>query len=215
MTNQVRVFLSSTFLDFSRERELVHTEVVPTMKEMCRHFGLSSQLSDLRWGVTDKDINQNRTAVICLEEVDLCRRVSPELNFLLLLGDRCGSRFIPDRVPAQSFATLLSDLARACPGDASSRTLAEQLRMLFPPRGLTRAGVLLRDESPSAQAVAEIFLKDSAIAQSLASFSCDDAATEELRKSLAFSLTHQEILRSGAIESDQRNEGVVAIIRTL
>jgi hypothetical protein len=51
MTNQVRVFLSSTFRDFARERELVHTEVVPTLDEMCRHFGLLFELSDLRWGL--------------------------------------------------------------------------------------------------------------------------------------------------------------------
>lgn len=215
MRNQVRVFLSSTFLDFGRERELVHTEVVPTLDEMCRHFGLSLEISDLRWGVTAKDVDQNRTAAICLNEVDLCRQVSPEVNFLLLLGDRVGSRFIPDRVSAQALETLLAELARASPQDDQARTLAERLRMLFPARGLTRAGVLLRDDSLSAKVLAETILEDPATARSLTSFSCADPSVEELRRSFAFSLTHQEVLHSGAIASRDRNEGAIAIIRTL
>jgi tetratricopeptide (TPR) repeat protein len=215
MTNQVRVFLSSTFLDFVRERELVHTEVAPTLEEMCRHYGLSFELSDLRWGVTDRDVKQNRTVAICLKEVDLCRHVSPELNFLLLLGDRAGSRFIPEQVSARALETLLSDLARIYPQDTQASTLAERLRKLFPIRGLTHAGALLRDDSQSSQVIAEKVLKDPATAQSLISFSCDDPHAESLRISLAFSITHQEILRSGAIASQDCNEGAIAIIRTL
>lgn len=215
MTNQVRVFLSSTFLDFGRERELVHTQVLPTLDEMCRHFGLSIELSDLRWGVTAKDVDQNRTAAICLDEVDLCRQVSPELNFLLLLGDRVGSHFIPDRVSAEALSTLLAELSHAGVQDVQGRMLAKRLRRLFPASGLTRAGVLLLDDSSSAQALAKAVLEDLATARPLASFSCADPSAEGLRISLAFSLTHQEVLRSRSIALQDRNEGAIAIIRTL
>ena len=118
MSNQIRVFLSSTFLDFGRERELIHTEVMPLLEEMCRHFGLTLELSDLRWGVTARDVDQNRTARICLDEVDVCRAVSPEANFFVLLGDRVGSRFVPDRVSARALGLLLAALGRAGPHDA-------------------------------------------------------------------------------------------------
>jgi tetratricopeptide (TPR) repeat protein len=215
MTNQIRVFLSSTFVDFARERELVHAEVVPTLEAMCRHFGLSLELSDLRWGVTVKDIDQNRTATICLEEVDLCRQVSPELNFLLLLGDRVGSRFIPEQVSAHTLETLLAELARVVSPGSEAHILIERLRLLFPTYRMNRAGVLLRDDSPSAQALTKTFLQDPTAARLLTSFSCADPSVEELRRTLAYSLTHQEVFRSRALAQPDRNEGAIAIIRAL
>jgi hypothetical protein len=113
MSSQVRVFLSSTFQDFARERELIHAQVIPTIGEMCRHYGLSFELCDLRWGVTARDVNHNRTVQICLDEVDFCRAVSPELNFVLLLGDRVGSRFLPDTVPSVALDLLMVLVRRA------------------------------------------------------------------------------------------------------
>ena len=80
---------------------------------MCRHFGLLLEFSELSWRVTAKDVDPNRTTAIYLEEADVCRRVSPELNFLLLLDDRGGSRCVPEQISAQAFEALLAELQQA------------------------------------------------------------------------------------------------------
>jgi hypothetical protein len=182
MSNQVRVFLSSTFIDFARERELIHENVAPTLDEMSRHFGLAFELSDLRWGVTAKDVQENRTVAICLNEVDYCRQVSPELNFLDLLGDRAGSRFIPNEVPGQVLLTFLDELATTNTPDLA--ILAAQLRSLFPAENSTRNGMLVRDNSPTGQQLAKNILNELNLLNSFAEFTCSDVAAEELRRSL-------------------------------
>lgn len=195
MTNLIRLFLSSTFLDFTLERRLIHELVMPPLEEMARYFGLSLQVSDLRWGVTIRDIELNRTVDLCLDEVDVCRSTSPELNFLVLLGDRAGSRFVPEKVSRETLADLL---ARHAGFDALE--WLEAVRQGDPD---------LRDPRTVAGALAS----DPAAARLLTTFSCLDPETEKLRVALAYSLTHREILRSGALDQSAPNAGVFAILR--
>src|SRR5262249_20573037 len=93
--------------DFAAERALIHDEIVPAVSDLCRHYGLVFRLVDLRWGVTRLDVEEARTVPLCLEEVDACRRASPELNFLSLLGDRYGSRIVPSNLPWKQFTEML------------------------------------------------------------------------------------------------------------
>ena len=47
-----RLFISSTFNDFRREREVLQTKVFPEVREYCASQGYIFQPIDLRWGVS-------------------------------------------------------------------------------------------------------------------------------------------------------------------
>lgn len=49
-----RLFISSTFSDFSEERKLLQTEVFPEIKTYCSKNNLNFQAIDLRWGVSNE-----------------------------------------------------------------------------------------------------------------------------------------------------------------
>jgi tetratricopeptide (TPR) repeat protein len=213
VTNEVRIFVSSTFVDFERERQLLHEEVKPTLDDMSRHFGLNLELSDFRWGVTSADLAHHRTAALCLREVDLCRRLSPEANFLILLGDRAGSRVFPASVPRETFTTLCGELRSKAP-PREARDVEEMLRQIFQTDARPRADALLRDLSEAGIQLADTLMRNPAAIGCLMSFACVDPRVEAFRQSLALSITHREILRSGVLSEGDRNRGAVAIIRT-
>jgi hypothetical protein len=186
VSNQVRVFLSSTSIDLERERALIHQEVRPTLDDMARHFGLGPEISDLRWGVTRFDLAQQRTAALCLREVDLCRRISPEANFLVLLGDRAGSRVLPASVPYPVPQELRADLATRC-ALVERRDVDELLRLIFSTRSALDPMLVLRDTSDAAVRAAETQLLSPAATSCLMSFGCDVPHVGQFRQSLALS----------------------------
>ncbi len=53
-TKTFRLFISSTFNDFRREREVLQTEVFPHIKEYCSKKGYAFQPIDLRWGINEE-----------------------------------------------------------------------------------------------------------------------------------------------------------------
>ena len=109
----IRLFISSTFTDFVFERDVLQRAVFPRLRALCAAQGCRFQPIDLRWGVSQEAGNEKRTLAICLEEIARCQRLSPDLNFLVLLGDRYGSCFLPERIPSQQVARLLPHLAPA------------------------------------------------------------------------------------------------------
>eukprot|EP00057_Strongylocentrotus_purpuratus_P006384 XP_011660858.1 PREDICTED: uncharacterized protein LOC576310 isoform X1 [Strongylocentrotus purpuratus] len=82
---EIRVFVSSTFLDFAAEREILIKKVFNELKKMCLDRGVFFSYVDLRWGITNDQSNDGQTISICLREIDRCRPY-----FLCLLGDRFG-----------------------------------------------------------------------------------------------------------------------------
>ena len=103
-----RVFISSTFGDMVGERTVLQARVFPRLEAFCRERGGRFQAIDLRWGVSDAAARDRRTMNICLEEIRRCRRISPALNFIVLLGDRYGWRPIPAEIDAGDFERLCS-----------------------------------------------------------------------------------------------------------
>jgi hypothetical protein len=104
--NTIRLFVSSTFADFQRERELLQRRVFPRIAAVCRAEGFRFLPIDLRWGVSEEAGAQQRTLPIIFEELARCQRESPEFHFLALLGDRYGSRLLPSAIPTGDFAAL-------------------------------------------------------------------------------------------------------------
>jgi nephrocystin-3 len=83
--NELRLFLSSTFIDFQGERDYLSKKVFPALRRLCRERGVEFTEIDLRWGLTNEDAEQGRILGTCFEEVDNCRPF-----FIGLLGERYG-----------------------------------------------------------------------------------------------------------------------------
>lgn len=108
-----RLFVSSTFGDLTAERDALQERVFPRLRELCRQRGVRFQAIDLRWGVSQEAALDQRTMMICLDEIERCRRVTPKPNFLVLLGERYGWRPLPPRIEAAEFRAILE---RTTPG---------------------------------------------------------------------------------------------------
>ena len=82
---ELRVFISSTFLDLHEEREILVKKVFPDFRRLCRQRGVTFTEVDLRWGLTDEDIALGQVIRTCLEEIDRCRPY-----FIGITGDSYG-----------------------------------------------------------------------------------------------------------------------------
>eukprot|EP00117_Sycon_ciliatum_P001349 scpid22659/ scgid7046/ TPR repeat-containing protein DDB_G0287407 len=75
-SRNVRVFLSSTFRDCQAERNILQRNVVPLLQSWCaslRPEPLGFNVLDLRWGVTDEQVQGGGVVGICLDGIDQCR----------------------------------------------------------------------------------------------------------------------------------------------
>ena len=81
----VRVFVSSTFLDMQRERNILVRQTFPALRARFRARGVELLEVDLRWGITQEQAESGATLAICLSEIDRCRP-----NFIGLIGERYG-----------------------------------------------------------------------------------------------------------------------------
>ena len=88
-----RVFLSSTFLDFEKERNEIQRIVVPTLEKLCNSHNCRFLLVDLRWGISEEAGLNQKALDMCLEEIRRSQKITPRPNFIFLLGDRYG--YIP------------------------------------------------------------------------------------------------------------------------
>ena len=80
------VFISSTFNDMHAERDYLVKRVFPELSEWCEERKLRLVDIDLRWGVTEKESQENKRVVdVCLSNIDRCRPL-----FLCFLGQRRG-----------------------------------------------------------------------------------------------------------------------------
>ena len=83
----VRVFVSSTFLDMQTEREILATRVFPKLRRWCAAEGINARITDvdLRWGVTSADAEKGLAPGVCLNQVEACKPF-----FVGLVGGRYG-----------------------------------------------------------------------------------------------------------------------------
>lgn len=136
-----RLFVSSTFADFAAEREVLQAQVFPVLDAYCAAKSYQFYPLDLRWGISEEAGRDQRTADICLEEVEAANGYPPP-NFLILLGDRYGWVPLPFAIARDEFEAMLEWLARC--GDQDG---AEALRYVYRldenrliPAGLKGAG---------------------------------------------------------------------------
>uniref|UniRef100_A0A1I8AA47 WD_REPEATS_REGION domain-containing protein n=2 Tax=Steinernema glaseri TaxID=37863 RepID=A0A1I8AA47_9BILA len=107
ISQQVRVFTSSTFTDTTVERNALMEEVYPALKEYCReNHGLDFQVVDMRWGVRDEATDDHMTTKLCINEIANCQRLSLGPNFVVFLCQKYGYRPLPSEILSSEFDTL-------------------------------------------------------------------------------------------------------------
>jgi hypothetical protein len=89
---QIRVFISSTFLDMQEEREELVKQIFPQLRRLCESRGVTWGEVDLRWGVSDEARAEGKVLPLCLAEIERCRPY-----FIGLLGERYG--WVPEDIP--------------------------------------------------------------------------------------------------------------------
>ncbi|WP_247116052.1 tetratricopeptide repeat protein [Marinobacter sp. S6332] len=96
----VRVFLSSTFRDFTKERDLLVRQVFPTLRARLAERFVDLVDVDLRWGITEQEAERGDVLPICLAEIDRSRPF-----FIGLLGERYGWVPPSEAYPAEILET--------------------------------------------------------------------------------------------------------------
>ena len=81
---QVRVFVSSTFLDMEAERNILHHWVLPQLQRRAAQRFISVDLIDLRWGLAADQLRTKNEVELCLEQIRRCDL------FIGILGERYG-----------------------------------------------------------------------------------------------------------------------------
>jgi hypothetical protein len=76
----IRVFVSSTFADFQRERDVLQQRVFPVLRALCTQAGVRFQPIDLRWGVSSAAGAEVRTGRPSNRHDRRCRRKAHLLN---------------------------------------------------------------------------------------------------------------------------------------
>jgi hypothetical protein len=109
-----RLFVSSTFSDLQEERNALHREVFPKLRDLCTQHGARFQVIDLRWGVSTEAGLDQKTMPLCLGEIERCQR-SAKPNFLVLLGDRYGWRPLPAEIPTAEFDRIVAQVPDQLP----------------------------------------------------------------------------------------------------
>lgn len=93
----IRFFVSSTFADMSRERDLLQ-QLFRKISVDYHKKEWQIEMVDLRWGISKEAGLENRTMQICKEELHRCQLLSPRPNFILLLGNRYGWIPLPENI---------------------------------------------------------------------------------------------------------------------
>ena len=110
----IRIFISSTFINFVEERNKL-VDVFNELNMFCKSAGFSFQVLDLRWGITDEDSRDNRTLQICLDEISRCQMLSPKPNFLILSGLYYGWIPLPLRIAKDIWDVIADEIPASSP----------------------------------------------------------------------------------------------------
>lgn len=87
-TRELRIFISSTFEDLKKEREVLMTKVFPPLIQKAKSRGVTLTPIDLRWGIISEEIPEEKLSArvvdICLNEIEKAQ------CFIGIIGNRCG-----------------------------------------------------------------------------------------------------------------------------
>lgn len=102
-----KLFISSTFLDFKKEREILNTTIYEEISSFCKKYGYSFEIIDLHWGISLNAGYQQLTVPICLEEISKCKNgLKP--NFLMMVAERRGWVPLPETIYEEDWKLISS-----------------------------------------------------------------------------------------------------------
>jgi tetratricopeptide (TPR) repeat protein len=194
-TNELRLFVSSTFRDLMGEREVLVKKIFPKLRELCRERGVHFTEIDLRWGITAEEARTGKVVRICLEEIEKC---SP--YFLGILGSRHGWQpgaevLANDPALAEDFPSLPAMIA-----DGRSITEIEFLHGAILPKNTASAFIYSRQNTSAEADESKLMLVRERVSEAgvpLRSFLTPDELGELVLRDLTavierdFALTHE------------------------
>jgi WD40 repeat protein len=132
--NKLTVFVSSTFTDTWRERNLLHEEILPKLQTEASKDDIQVVLYDMRFGVKDENTKDHLTWEICRDAIKKCYDESDGLFFLSLQSEKYGYMPLPKFIEKDTMEPALGK-----PGLSTDLvTMAEEWYVLdgnhFPPR---------------------------------------------------------------------------------
>ena len=65
------------------ERNKLAREVFPELRHYCQQRKLEFEVVDMRWGVRDSATADHSTSILCLNEIDRCKRMSQGPYFVV------------------------------------------------------------------------------------------------------------------------------------
>ena len=86
----VKVFLSSTFRDMHAERDHLIKVSFPALREKLLPHRVELYDIDLRWGITEDEVMNEKVIGLCLEQVDECQNRPSLKEFWVSSGLRRG-----------------------------------------------------------------------------------------------------------------------------
>jgi hypothetical protein len=95
LRSKLLVFVSSTFTDTHRERNVLMETILPDIRARGAEHGIDVTLVDMRWGVIDENTLDHATWDECVRELNRCFEESGGLFFLSLQADKYGYRPLP------------------------------------------------------------------------------------------------------------------------
>lgn len=84
LSREIRVFISSPFIDMQQERDVLVKKVIPKLRRLCMQRDVAFSYVDLRWGVTAQQSESAVSLLLCLREIESCNL------FLGFYGERYG-----------------------------------------------------------------------------------------------------------------------------
>lgn len=140
---EIRVFVSSTFIDLKTERDYIIRRTFPRLAEYCRKRGILFTGVDLRWGITEEQSREGRTIRLCLDEIKRCRPF-----FINILGQRYGWTPEADVLEKDDyFKSSHRDLIQKSRKEPMSITEMEIIEGVFANESEARAFFFLGDEA--------------------------------------------------------------------
>ena len=99
-------------MDMVVERELLHSDCLPTLREIARMLGMDLELCESRWEKNQERDASHSEEADRLRETQRAVRDSAGLALIVLLGDRLGTPSLPATIDATTFEAFLAQLAR-------------------------------------------------------------------------------------------------------
>ena len=102
---QLRVFVSSTFTDTLKERNVILDKLLPRLKALGAQYNIEIIFIDMRYGVRDENTKDHETWLACKTELMNCITSSSGICFLSLQGYKYGYQPIPKFIPRDLYNT--------------------------------------------------------------------------------------------------------------